>query len=147
MNKQARDNEREALDYAIRVPISALGVEYRPLWRLIRAIQDSVWEAGFRKHPEPVITEACAICGWSGPRTQYLGDREDNIAVAHPDGDHRPDWLPRLRAVSGITDAQRIEAIARKIRFRSVAIDYDDHPAWMDLARAVLRVPVGEGDQ
>lgn len=56
--QEARDDEREALDYAIRVPISALGVEYRPLWRLIRAIQDSVWEAGYRKHPEPEITEA-----------------------------------------------------------------------------------------
>lgn len=40
------DDEREALDYAIRCAIPN-DLEYRPLHKLIRAIQDSVLAAGF----------------------------------------------------------------------------------------------------
>lgn len=40
------DDEREALDYAIRCAIPT-DLDYRPLWKLIRAIQDSVIAAGF----------------------------------------------------------------------------------------------------
>lgn len=47
------DDEMEALDYAIRVPISELRVEHKPLWKLISSIQESVIAAGFRR-PGPV---------------------------------------------------------------------------------------------
>lgn len=43
------EDDREALDYAIRGPVSEARLNYRPLWKLIRAIQDSVWAAGFRR--------------------------------------------------------------------------------------------------
>lgn len=41
-------DEREALDYAIRCAIPA-DLDYRPLWKVIRAIQDAVIAAGFHR--------------------------------------------------------------------------------------------------
>lgn len=48
------NDEREALDYAIRTPIAERGVDYKPLWELIRDIQDSVLAAGFHRTPSAV---------------------------------------------------------------------------------------------
>lgn len=42
------DDEREALDFAIRCAIPT-DLDYRPLWKLIRAIRDEVVAAGFRR--------------------------------------------------------------------------------------------------
>lgn len=65
---QPTDDDREALDYAIRVPISEANVDYRPLWKLIKAIQDSVIAAGFRRAPAEPTDEyvrhgVCLLCG------------------------------------------------------------------------------------
>lgn len=52
MTATPTDDEREALDYAIRCAIPA-DLDYRPLWKLIQAIQDSVLAAGFRRSEVP----------------------------------------------------------------------------------------------
>lgn len=70
----------------------------------------------------------CEFCGWTGPRTQYLGT--ERIPIAHPDGEHEKDWLPALRRQGPVTDAE-VEAAARGLyEFRSGP---DDAP-WSDLA-------------
>lgn len=80
--------DREDLDYAIRVPISELAVEYRPLWKLIRAIQDSVLAAGFRRavvpEPEGMVTPEAVKRGWDaihGVITQHQMERALRAAL------------------------------------------------------------------
>lgn len=57
------DDEREALDYAIRCAIPT-DLDYRPLWKLIRAIQDAVIAAGFRRTVQGEPTDAQVRAVW-----------------------------------------------------------------------------------
>lgn len=75
------DDEREALDYAIRCAIPT-DLEYRPLWKLIRAIQDAVLAAGFRRTevPEPSAARP-------GPPVYLAADLWDALGAPTADFD------------------------------------------------------------
>lgn len=103
------DDEREALDYAIRCAIPN-DLDYRPLWKLIRAIQDSVLAAGFRRSvvPEPsgrtltpcgnLACTGCRVCGCPALGIDPQGEPSDAQMKAFEDEWYRLD---------GVTEPER----------------------------------------
>lgn len=78
------DDEREALDYAIRVPLSELRVEYKPFWKMVRAVQDSVVAAGFRRQGPIADALATIRSSWEvvrGAQRDMLNGRADMDAM------------------------------------------------------------------
>lgn len=87
----SNDDEREALDYAIRCAIPN-DLDYRPLWKLIRAIQDAVLAAGFRRSEVPEPSVECPKCGVRAtgqtPSTFYTHhDETCDGALEEPQGE------------------------------------------------------------
>jgi len=126
---EARDNEREVLKAIDALIGSVRWTDREPVVskRVGGMISEALVAAGYRKHPEPEITDRDVVA----------------VAIAKAaDGDY---WKDEIREWEESEDWERE---AHPDNYPSTA--YEDRDWWRkqaDAAIAALRVPVGEGEQ